>query len=77
MSKPAIAIIGTGMAALAFADGCGTAFQLSLFDKSRGLSGRLSTRRAPEHALTMARRFFMPTLPPSKTGCKALRRAVL
>ena len=58
MSKPAIAIIGTGMAALAFADGCGTAFQLSLFDKSRGLSGRLSTRRAPEHAFDHGAPFF-------------------
>ena len=58
MSKPAIAIIGTGMAALAFANGCGTAFQLSLFDKSRGLSGRLSTRRAPEHAFDHGAPFF-------------------
>lgn len=47
MTKPALAIIGTGMAALACADGLAQAFDLSLFDKSRGLSGRLSTRRAP------------------------------
>lgn len=45
-SKPHIAIIGTGMAGLACADALGAGFEISLFDKSRGLSGRLSTRRA-------------------------------
>ena len=44
--KPQIAIIGTGMAGLACADTLGPGFEISLFDKSRGLSGRLSTRRA-------------------------------
>lgn len=44
--KLKIAIIGTGMAGLACADALGQGFDISLFDKSRGLSGRLSTRRA-------------------------------
>lgn len=44
--KTEIAIIGTGMAGLACADGLSAGFTVSLFDKSRGLSGRLSTRRA-------------------------------
>lgn len=34
------------MAGLACADALGPGFEISLFDKSRGLSGRLSTRRA-------------------------------
>lgn len=45
-AKPKIAIIGTGMAGLACADALGPGFDMSLFDKSRGLAGRLSTRRA-------------------------------
>ena len=45
-AKPKIAIIGTGMAGLACADALGAGFDISLFDKSRGVSGRLSTRRA-------------------------------
>ena len=44
--QPHIAIIGTGIAGLACADALSQVFQISLFDKSRGLSGRLSTRRA-------------------------------
>ena len=58
-SKPHIAIIGTGMAGLACADALGAGFEISLFDKSRGLSGRLSTRRAKsgetDYASIMAR----------------------
>lgn len=48
-AKQKIAIIGTGMAGLACADALGADFDISLFDKSRGLSGRLSTRRAQSH----------------------------
>ena len=44
--KTRIAIIGTGMAGLACADHLSSQFDISIFDKSRGLSGRLSTRRA-------------------------------
>ena len=44
--KLKIAIIGTGMSGLACADALGSGFEISLFDKSRGLSGRLSSRRA-------------------------------
>jgi len=41
-----IAIIGTGLAGLVCADRLSPDFEISLFDKSRGMSGRLSTRRA-------------------------------
>ena len=44
--KTKLAIIGTGMAGLACADQLSQQFDISLFDKSRGLSGRCSTRRA-------------------------------
>jgi len=44
--KKKIAIIGAGMAGLACADHLAPDFEISLFDKSRGMSGRLSTRRA-------------------------------
>lgn len=57
-AKPAIAIIGTGMSGLACADGLAQDFELSLFDKSRGLSGRLSTRRAPAHAFDHGAQYF-------------------
>lgn len=56
--KPTIALIGTGMAALACADALGQGFAVSLFDKSRGLSGRLSTRRATAHAFDHGTQYF-------------------
>lgn len=44
--KKKIAIIGAGLAGLVCADHLSPDFEISLFDKSRGMSGRLSTRRA-------------------------------
>ena len=44
--KKKIAIIGAGLAGLVCADHLSPDFNISLFDKSRGMSGRLSTRRA-------------------------------
>ena len=44
--KKKIAIIGAGLAGLVCADHLSLDFEISLFDKSRGMSGRLSTRRA-------------------------------
>ena len=41
-----IAIIGAGLAGLVCADHLSSDYEISLFDKSRGMSGRLSTRRA-------------------------------
>ncbi len=58
VEKPRIAIIGTGMAGLACADGLAQDFDLTLFDKSRGLSGRLSTRRAPPYAFDHGAQYF-------------------
>ncbi len=44
--KRKIAIIGAGLAGLVCADHLSSDYEISLFDKSRGMSGRLSTRRA-------------------------------
>ena len=52
--KKKIAIIGAGLAGLACADRLSSDFEISLFDKSRGLSGRLSTRRAQSGAADFA-----------------------
>ncbi|HAT08778.1 MAG TPA: hypothetical protein DCS39_05940 [Rhodobiaceae bacterium] len=57
-TKPRLAIVGTGMSGLACADGLGEYFEISLFDKSRGLSGRLSTRRADAHAFDHGAQYF-------------------
>lgn len=58
LNKPRLAIIGTGLSALACADGVAQAYEISLFDKSRGLSGRLSTRRAQAHAFDHGAQYF-------------------
>ena len=57
-TKPQLAIVGTGMSGLACADGLGQHFEISLFDKSRGLSGRLSTRRGKAHAFDHGAQYF-------------------
>ena len=57
-TKPKLAIVGTGMSGLACADGLGQNFEISLFDKSRGLSGRLSTRRGESHAFDHGAQYF-------------------
>jgi len=56
--KPRLAIIGTGLSALACADGLADDYAISLFDKSRGLSGRLSTRRAEGFAFDHGAQYF-------------------
>ena len=57
-NKPKLAIVGTGMSGLACADGLGQHFEISLFDKSRGLSGRISTRRGKAHAFDHGAQYF-------------------
>ena len=57
-TKPKLAIVGTGMSGLACADGLGQNFEISLFDKSRGLSGRLSTRRGESHTFDHGAQYF-------------------
>ena len=46
-----VAIIGAGLAGLSCAQALVQAgYQVHVFDKSRGPSGRMSTRRAEDHA---------------------------
>jgi len=52
--KKKIAIIGAGLAGLVCADYLSPDFEISLFDKSRGMSGRLSTRRAEDGNLVFS-----------------------
>ncbi len=56
--KPAIAIIGSGIAGLACATALTVDYSISLFDKSRGLSGRMSTRRAEAHQFDHGAQYF-------------------
>ncbi len=46
MKKPTIAIIGAGLSGLVLARHLSTDAEVSLFEKSRGVSGRMSTRYA-------------------------------
>lgn len=47
-----IAVVGAGMSGMAAAAGLqGAGMEVSLFDKSRGVGGRLATRRVPEAGL--------------------------
>ena len=56
--KPALAIIGCGMAGLACATALSDRFTVSIFDKSRGPSGRMSTRRAEAHMFDHGAQYF-------------------
>ena len=57
-NKPKLAIVGAGMSGLACADGLGQHFEISLFEKSRGLSGRISTRRGEAHVFDHGAQYF-------------------
>lgn len=56
--KKPLAIIGTGLSALACADRLARDFDISLFDKSRGLMGRCATRRAGAHGFDHGAQYF-------------------
>ena len=57
-NKKPLAIIGTGLSALACADRLARDFDISLFDKSRGLMGRSATRRAGAHEFDHGAQYF-------------------
>jgi len=56
--KPTLAIIGAGIAGLACAMALSDRFTVSIFEKSRGLSGRMSTRRAENFVFDHGASFF-------------------
>ncbi|CAM2009939.1 NAD(P)/FAD-dependent oxidoreductase [Acanthopleuribacter pedis] len=53
-----IAVIGAGMAGLTLARALNNRAEVTLFDKSRGVGGRLSTRRADPFAFDHGAQFF-------------------
>jgi renalase len=53
-----IAIIGTGMAGITLARQLDRQAKITLFEKSRGVSGRLSTRRLGDHEFDHGAQFF-------------------
>ena len=53
-----IAIIGTGMSALSVAHLLGEQADVTLFDKARGVSGRMSTRRAESYRFDHGAQYF-------------------
>ncbi len=53
-----IAIIGAGLSGLTAASGLKSVADITLFEKSRGVSGRMSTRRAAPYAFDHGAQFF-------------------
>ena len=58
MTKKKVAIIGTGMSGLTAAHYLGQQYDITLFEKSRGVSGRMSTRYADPYQFDHAAPFF-------------------
>lgn len=56
--KPNIAIIGAGLAGLTLARELNEHADITLFEKARGLGGRMSTRRRGEHRWDHGAQFF-------------------
>lgn len=56
--QPKIAVIGAGMAGLRLAQRLAHAADVEIFEKSRGFSGRMSTRRAPSHQFDHGAQYF-------------------
>lgn len=62
-----IAIIGAGLAGLTAAGRLKEHAAITLFEKSRGVGGRMSTRRAPPYAFDHGAQFFKARSTPFKT----------
>ncbi|WP_107852741.1 NAD(P)/FAD-dependent oxidoreductase [Oceanimonas marisflavi] len=56
--KPSIAIIGAGLAGLTLARELRAHAEITLFEKARGLGGRMSTRRRDQHRWDHGAQFF-------------------
>ena len=61
--KPNIAIIGAGLAGLTLARELGEYADITLFEKARGLGGRMSTRRNDTHQWDHGAQFFTARTP--------------
>ena len=59
MSKAPIAIVGTGIAGLSTAQALRTAgLSIQLFDKGRGLGGRMTSKRSDAGHLDLGTQYF-------------------
>lgn len=58
MTRPKIAIIGAGMAGLSLARRLSSHADVSVFEKSRGLGGRMATRRRPQGTFDHGAQYF-------------------
>lgn len=56
--RPEIAVIGAGMAAMAFASRFRKLANISVFEKSRGIGGRMATRRADPFSFDHGAQYF-------------------
>jgi len=53
-----VAVIGTGLAGLTLAKQLSDVAEVALFEKSRGISGRMATRRTDDHEFDHGAQFF-------------------
>jgi len=58
MTKPSIAIIGAGIAGLIVAQALKNIANITIYEKSRGVSGRMSTRSAPPYQFDHGAQYF-------------------
>lgn len=58
MGQPKIAIIGAGMSGVSLARSLAGAADVTVFEKSRGLGGRMATRRRPEASFDHGAQYF-------------------
>jgi len=61
--KPRIAIVGAGLSGLTLADDLAPYAEIALFEKSRGVSGRMATRYADPYAFDHGTQFFTVRTP--------------
>ena len=62
-SKPKIAVIGAGIAGLYLARSLRARAEVTVFEKSRGMGGRMSTRRASEYQFDHGAQYFTAPTP--------------
>lgn len=58
MGQPKIAIIGAGIAGLSLARNIAAQADVTIFEKSRGLGGRMATRRRPDASFDHGAQYF-------------------
>lgn len=73
-----VAIIGTGISGMSIAEKLSKVAQVTVFDKSRGIGGRMTTRRAQDYHFDHGAQFFTAKSKEFKNFCSdALRENVI